>query len=120
MSAKMGYGIPAPNQSISGFVGPSGPAGADGDDGATGPTGPAGATGPVGATGPGGAAGSSYHHVQGVPSADWSITHGLGMFPNITVIDSADSIVEGDWEYVDSNSVILHFIGSFSGDAYLS
>lgn len=61
-----------------------------------------------------------YVHIQEVASATWSITHGLGFVPNITVVDTAGTVVEGSYNYPNSNTVILTFVGGFSGRAYLS
>lgn len=62
----------------------------------------------------------SYVHVQNVSSSTWTIVHGLQFIPNITVVDSAGSVVEGDYSYPDENTVIATFVGGFTGKAYLS
>jgi len=62
----------------------------------------------------------SYVHVQSVSATTWTIIHGLQFIPNITVVDSAGSVVEGDYSYPDENTVIATFIGGFTGKAYLS
>jgi hypothetical protein len=63
----------------------------------------------------------SYVHTQNVASSSWIVTHGLGFIPNITVIDSARSVVEGSYTYSeDGNTVTLSFSSPFSGKAYLS
>ncbi len=61
-----------------------------------------------------------YTHVQGVPSADWIVNHNLDKYPAVTVSDSSGNIVEGDYEYVDENNMILHFNSEFSGVAYFN
>jgi hypothetical protein len=61
-----------------------------------------------------------YVHIQSVPSAVWNVTHGLGFTPNITVVDTAGTVVEGSYNYPNSSTVVLTFIGAFSGRAYLS
>ena len=61
-----------------------------------------------------------YVHIEENASANWNITHGLGFVPNITVVDTAGTVVEGSYNYPDSNTVVLTFIGAFSGRAYLS
>ena len=61
-----------------------------------------------------------YVHIQENASASWSITHGLGFVPNITVVDTAGTVVEGSYNYPNSNTVVLTFVGAFSGRAYLS
>ena len=62
----------------------------------------------------------AYMHIQENASATWSITHGLGFVPNITVVDTAGTVVEGSYNYPNSNTVVLTFVGAFSGRAYLS
>ena len=61
-----------------------------------------------------------YVHIQSVPSAVWNVTHGLGFTPNITVVDTAGTVVEGSYNYPNSSTVVLTFVGAFSGRAYLS
>jgi hypothetical protein len=61
-----------------------------------------------------------YVHIQENVSATWSITHGLGFIPNITVVDTAGTVVEGSYNYLNDNTVVLTFVGGFSGRAYLS
>lgn len=94
-----------------GGIGPQGPPGADGADGAQGEPGEPGPPGPAGGT---------YHYIQSSPSAVWTINHNLGFYPNVTIVDSAGSVVEGDVTYPNTNTMVLTFTGGFSGDAYLS
>jgi hypothetical protein len=79
-----------------------------------------GVEGPQGPQGAPGAGGSTYHHSQPIAATVWNITHNLGYFPNVTVIDSSGAVVEGEIEYLDMNSVRLTFGAGFAGDAYLS
>ncbi len=60
----------------------------------------------------------SYVHVQGLASVEWTIVHSLGKFPSVTVVDSANSEVEGDVEFVDPDTIIVRFSAAFSGRAY--
>jgi hypothetical protein len=62
----------------------------------------------------------AYVFIQVNPSVTWNINHDLSFIPSITVVDSAGSVVEGDYSYPDENTVIATFIGSFAGQAYLS
>jgi hypothetical protein len=62
----------------------------------------------------------SYVFNQPNPQSTWNITHGLSFVPNITVVDSAGTVVEGDYSYPDENTVIATFVGAFAGKAYLS
>jgi hypothetical protein len=54
------------------------------------------------------------------PSTSWVIQHNLGKFPSITVVDTADTVVVGDYNYTDINNVILTFSAGFAGKAYLN
>jgi len=57
---------------------------------------------------------------QGVPASTWSVQHNLGKFPSITVIDSSNTVVTGEYTYVDTNNVTLKFSAGFAGKAYLN
>ena len=72
-----------------------------------------------GSPGPPGPAGGTYTHVQSTAAAVWTITHGLGYRPNVTVVDSTGRQVEGDVVYSGSD-VIVSFSSAFAGTAYLS
>jgi hypothetical protein len=61
-----------------------------------------------------------YHHQQASPSAEWTITHNLGKFPSVMVVDSAGTVVDGAVEYLDGNSLKVYFASAFGGDAYLN
>lgn len=62
----------------------------------------------------------AFAHTQGVSSNSWTIVHNLNFYPNVTVIDSAGTVVEGEISYTSRNTLIVTFSGSFSGNAYLS
>jgi len=61
-----------------------------------------------------------YTHTQSVPSSQWTVQHNLGKKSSVTVVDSADAIVFGDVDYIDSNNVTITFNGAFSGKAYFN
>lgn len=62
----------------------------------------------------------AYVFVQNSPLSTWNIVHTLDFIPNITVVDTAGSVVEGDYSYPDENTIIATFSGAFAGKAYLS
>lgn len=105
------------NQVVIAAEGPVGPRGLTGATGPTGPTGPTGATGQKGDKGD---SGGFFSFTQGIASDTWFIEHNLGYNPNIVVIDSAGTVVEGSYEYPNVNTLIATFSGAFSGNAYLS
>jgi hypothetical protein len=84
--------------------------------------GPRGLTGPQGPQGPQGEAAEGSYAVfhQLVPAMSWTITHNLGFFPSVTVVDSAGSVVIGDVAHVSDDEVVVGFSLPFAGSAYLS
>ena len=62
----------------------------------------------------------SYTHNQNVSSATWTITHNLGFYPSVSVVDSGGNYVVGDVTYVSLNVVSIAFSSAFGGKAYLS
>lgn len=63
---------------------------------------------------------AAFVHVQGVAASTWFIQHNIGAYPNVTVLDSAGTRVEGDIEYLNTTSLNLIFTSAFAGVAYLS
>ena len=57
---------------------------------------------------------------QAIPATTWDITHNLGKFPSITVIDTGNTVVTGEYNYVNNNRVLLTFSAAFDGKAYLN
>jgi hypothetical protein len=62
----------------------------------------------------------SYIHNQPNSSAQWTITHNLNKYPSVTVVDTANTEVVGDVQYVSANQLLLIFSFPFSGKAYLN
>jgi hypothetical protein len=59
-------------------------------------------------------------YAQNTPSDTWTISHNLTFHPNVTVVDSGGSVVEGEISYPTPTTVLLTFRSGFSGKAYLS
>ncbi len=57
---------------------------------------------------------------QTVAATVWNVNHNLGKFPSISVVDTANTVVTGQYEYTDNNNVILTFSAGFAGKAYLN
>lgn len=58
--------------------------------------------------------------IQSTPSATWVISHSFKPQPTVTVIDSADTVVEGEVDYdAVPGAVQVKFSGGFSGRAYV-
>lgn len=62
----------------------------------------------------------SHIHTQTVASAVWSVTHNLGKYPSVSVIDSANEEVIGEVEHIDSNLLNIKFTAVFSGKAFIN
>lgn len=59
-------------------------------------------------------------HEQASASTTWSITHNLGYYPSITVVDSSGNVVEGSYYYPNLTTIVASFSNSFAGKAFLS
>lgn len=62
----------------------------------------------------------TYVHTQSTSSATWTITHNMNKYPSVTIIDSANTVVEGEVEYTSLNEVEVTFSGGFTGTAYMN
>lgn len=62
----------------------------------------------------------TYVHVQGNADTVWPITHNLGKFAAVDVVDTGGSVVLPDVLYVDANSVQLTFGAPVSGKAFVN
>lgn len=78
--------------------------------------------GPQGPQGPGGGGGGGgfYSHTQAVASSLWTITHGLGYRPAVTVWDTAGDQIMGEVDHLNINTVQIAFSTAISGSAYMS
>ena len=68
----------------------------------------------------GGGGDLNFTFTQGTPATTWTITHNLGKFPSVSVVDTADTQVYGEVEYIDDNSLRITFSAAFGGKAYLN
>lgn len=57
---------------------------------------------------------------QAAASLVWSVTHGLGKYPSVTVIDTAGSEIKGDTNYLNQNQLTITFSAAVAGTAYLN
>lgn len=81
--------------------------GEKGDPGPPGPPGPAGGD-------------LAYVHTQTIAASAWPITHNLGKYPSVSVVDTGDSVIIPDVQYIDLNQVSVLFGSATSGKAYLN
>lgn len=62
----------------------------------------------------------TFTFIQNVSTATWNISHNLGIFPSVTVIDSVGNCVVGHINYIDDRNIELTFNTAFKGKAYLN
>lgn len=62
----------------------------------------------------------TFVHDQMTPKQTWTIYHGLNKRPAVTIVDSTDSLVIGELDYLDDNTVRISFTAAFSGKAYFN
>ena len=65
---------------------------------------------------------SNYTYTQCFEEAApiWTITHNLGKFPSVTVVDLDNVVVVGQVDYLNSNIIQLTFSKPFAGCAFLN
>lgn len=59
-----------------------------------------------------------YEHNQRTASAVWNIVHNLRKHPTVSVVDSGGSVVIGEVDYINENSLTITFTAPFAGKAY--
>jgi hypothetical protein len=76
--------------------------------------------GPQGPSGPPGVTGGAQAFIQNTAQSTWTITHALSYNPNISIVDSGGTQVEGRVQYLDATTILATFSSAISGIAYLS
>ena len=59
-------------------------------------------------------------YTQNAPANEWTIVHNLGFFPNITVLDNQNRLLEVYIEYLNINTAKIVMNSACSGIAYLT
>lgn len=62
----------------------------------------------------------SFTYTQISSTTEWTITHNLGKYPSVSVVDSGGNWVIGDVRYINENELVVSFLYEFSGKAYLN
>ena len=57
---------------------------------------------------------------QGVPALVWTIQHNLNKFPSVSVVDTANTVVNSQVDYIDENNITINNTAQFAGKAYLN
>ena len=63
----------------------------------------------------------TYVFEQGIASDTWVIEHDLNKEPSVFAVDSTGFVqIPNEVEYINGNKIIAHFLGAFTGKAYLN
>lgn len=62
----------------------------------------------------------TYVHDQTSPSSTWTIDHNMGKYPSVAIVDSGKTVVYGNIQYININSLVITFSLPFGGWAYLN
>ena len=57
---------------------------------------------------------------QGVPALVWTVQHDLNKFPSVSVVDTANTGVLSQIDYIDNNNITITNTAQFAGKAYLN
>lgn len=62
----------------------------------------------------------TFVHNQMVSESIWTIPHTLNKYPSVTIVDSTDTVVYGDYKYISTSEIEITFSSEFSGKVYLN
>lgn len=63
---------------------------------------------------------ANYTHEQTASSATWTITHNLGKYPSVTLVESTGVVVLGRITYTSVNQITVEFVTAITGKAFLN
>ena len=72
-----------------------------------------------GPQGPPGEAAQGYKHTQSSPSTTWTITHNLGFYPSVELLNAGSQEIEGDVVHLSQNVTVAYFTTPIAGFARL-
>ena len=62
----------------------------------------------------------TFEFTQGQPALVWTIQHNLNKFPSVSVVDTSNTVVNSQVNYVDKNNITINNTAQFAGKAYLN
>lgn len=62
----------------------------------------------------------TYSECFEIAADTWVITHNLGRYPSVTVVDDSNKVVVGDIQYNNTNIITITFDKAFVGCAFLN
>lgn len=57
---------------------------------------------------------------QQVASSSWVVVHNMGKFPSVSIVDTANDLVDGEVRYNSNNQLTITFSAAVAGKAYLN
>lgn len=63
---------------------------------------------------------STFVFTQAIASSLWTITHNLGQFPSVTLVDIAGNIILAGVQYISANQIVVTFSQPVAGKAFLN
>lgn len=61
-----------------------------------------------------------YRHIQAIPAQVWTVNHGLGFRPAVTMSNDSGIELDGVVKHINENTVQISFIKPVAGEAELS
>ena len=61
-----------------------------------------------------------YVHQQAAASTVWNVTHNLDKKPSVSIVDSGDTKINGQVDYIDANTLRITLSAPTSGKAYIN
>lgn len=61
-----------------------------------------------------------YRFDQAIPDTVWTITHNMGTYPSVSVVDTTGEEIDAAIDYVDQNIIVITFTVAMDGSAYLN
>lgn len=63
---------------------------------------------------------STYVHTQSTVASVWTVTHNMGKYPSVMVVDYGGNVVYGEVHYIGKDKLTITFSAAFGGRAYLN
>ena len=65
-------------------------------------------------------AADTFVFTQNAPATTWNIAHTLNKLPSVMVVDTGNTVVQGQVTYIDNSNITINFTAGFAGKAYLN
>lgn len=62
----------------------------------------------------------TFVYTQSTPAAEWTVTHNMNKYPDVTVVNNNLEECIADVKYINTNTVKISFTSAFAGKAFLN